>query len=310
MDINVDNSCYKNMKYQIDDYLNYVKYEKKLSSETAKNYGYDLNHFFNFLKEKSIKSFKDVNEFVIKDYIKVLSNTRTPRSISRNITSLCNFFNFLEVEKVIDKNPCCDVYRPKLPKRLPSVLTKEEVNNLLDIKLTSVFDYRNKAMLELLYGTGLRIGEACSIKVHDIDFTNCLVRVLGKGSKERIVPINDYALFYIKEYYNQRYMLLKNNKTCDYLFLNNHGEALTRMGFSKNLKSILREKNIQKRVTPHMLRHSFATHLLSGGANLRSIQLLLGHSDISTTTIYTHVSREKVLNDYKKYKFDKERGDI
>ena len=105
-------------------------------------------------------------------------------------------------------------------------------------------------------------------------------------------------------------MLLKNNKTCDYLFLNNHGEALTRMGFSKNLKSILREKNIQKRVTPHMLRHSFATHLLSGGANLRSIQLLLGHSDISTTTIYTHVSREKVLNDYKKYKFDKERGDI
>ena len=192
------------------------------------------------------------------------------------------------------------VDRPKLEKHLPKVLTVEEVDKLLDIELNTVFDYRNKAMLELLYGTGLRISELLDLKTFDIDIENCIVRCVGKGSKERIVPIGEYIIKYYNLYIERRGELLKK-KSSDYLFLNSLGGRLSRFSFFKIIKRLLKYKGINKDVSPHTLRHSFATHMLQNGADLRSIQELLGHSDIQTTRIYTHITNDKVKNDYKEY---------
>lgn len=284
---------------KIEDFLNYIKFEKKLSEETRKNYQYDLSHFKLFI-ENEITTFSNVSQSDIEKYLEYLHKKLDARSIARNMVTLNNFFNYLVIEKEITKNPCEFISRPKLSKKLPQVLSVEEVDSLLDIKIRTVFDYRNKAVLELLYSSGLRISEALNLTTRDIDFENGIVRCFGKGSKERIVPISDYALLHLKNYYDKRALILKG-KISDWFFLNNKGEKLSRQGFTKALKLILKKKNIKKDITPHMLRHSFATHMLSNGADLRSIQLLLGHSDISTTMIYTHVSKEKVKQDYKEF---------
>ena len=286
----------------IKDYIDYTKYERKLSKETSKNYGYDLIHFNTFLEKNkyNLNDITSINQKIIEDYLSYLNINKDSRTIARNITSLNNFFKYLMIEKIIEVNPCEFIDRPKLSKKLPNVLSVEEVDKLLDIKLNTRFDYRNKAMLELLYSSGLRISELVNLTTRDIDFTNSIVRCFGKGNKERIVPISEYSLYYIKLYYDMRDTFFKG-KINDYLFLNNHGKKLTRQGFNKILNKILEEKNIKKEVTPHTLRHSFATHMLNGGADLRSIQILLGHSDISTTKIYTHISREKIKNDYEMY---------
>lgn len=283
---------------RIEDYIDYLKYERNLSNETISNYRYDLFKFNRFLDNLNIDII-NVNVNNITSYLKKISNLDSS-SISRNITTLNNFYNFLIVNKVIKNNPCEFIDRPKLKKRIPNVLTINEVDNLLDIKLNNEFDYRNKAMLELMYSAGLRVSEMISLTTRDIDFENCIVRCFGKGSKERIVPLNDYVIFYLKSYLEKRHLLLKKDRN-DYLFLNNHGKKLTRQGFEYILKNILEEKKIDKYVTPHTLRHSFATHLLEGGADLRSIQVLLGHENLTTTTIYTHISQKKVHDDYIKY---------
>lgn len=284
---------------ELRDYIDYIKYERKLSLETVKNYKYDLEKFLLFLKEKGIFDINLVTTKDIEDYLATLKNF-SPKTVSRNITSINNFMLFLLKEKKIDFNPCEFIDRPKLNKNLPTVLSIEEVDKLLDIPLKTKYDYRNKAMLEILYGSGLRISELINLTTRDVDFENAVIRCLGKGSKERIVPINDYIIHYLKLYLDKRNLFLIKGQN-DYLFLNNHGKQMTRQGFLKNLQKILKEKNITKHVTPHTLRHSFATHILSGGADLRSIQLLLGHSDISTTKIYTHISHEKVKDDYKQF---------
>lgn len=284
---------------EIIEYLDYIKFERKLSNETVKNYEYDLNKFISYLKENHINSFNKVTVGNIENYLKYISNLNS-RSISRNITSINNLFIFLLKEKRVKKNPCEFIDRPKIKKSLPDTLSVEEVSNLLDIPLKTKYDYRNKAMLELMYGSGLRVSELISLTMRNIDLENDIVRCLGKGSKERIVPINDYSMYYLKLYIDKRNLFLINGFN-DYLFLNNHGKQITRQGFFKNLKKILLEKGIKKNVTPHTLRHSFATHMLSGGADLRSIQILLGHSDISTTKIYTHISKEKIKRDYEDF---------
>lgn len=281
---------------EIKDYIDYIKFERKLSSETIKNYKYDLEKFILFLEKQHIKDFNDVSQNDIVNYLKYISDLN-PRSISRNITSINNLFIFLLKEKKVRKNPCEFIDRPKIKKSLPDTLSVEEVNLLLDIPLVTKFDYRNKAMLELLYGSGLRISELISLTLRDVDMENDIIRCIGKGSKERIVPINDYAMYYLKLYLEKRGLFFVKEKN-DYLFLNNHGKKMTRQGFLKNLNKILMIKGIKKNVTPHTLRHSFATHMISGGADLRSVQMLLGHSDITTTKIYTHVSNEKVKKDY------------
>lgn len=283
----------------INEYIDYIKFERKLSNETIKNYKYDLDKFISFLENRNIKSFDKISQNDIELYLKSISDMNS-RSISRNITSINNLFLFLLLEKKVRKNPCEFIDRPKIKKSLPDTLSLEEVQKLLDIPLITKFDYRNKAMLELLYGSGLRISELISLTLRDIDMENDIIRCIGKGNKERIVPINDYAMYYLKLYLEKRGLFFVKEKN-DYLFLNNHGKKMTRQGFLKNLNKILLMKGIEKNITPHTLRHSFATHLISGGADLRSVQMLLGHSDITTTKIYTHISNEKIKNDYKDY---------
>ena len=289
------------MKDQIEDYINFVTVEKRLSKNTVSSYEEDLLKYSEFLKKCNIEDAKLIRVSDIEDYLKKLSkNDYTVTSIARKLTTIKNFHNYLYQRKKINSNEAESIERPKIRKTLPKVMTVEQVDSLLNIDCKTSFDYRNKAMLELLYGTGLRISELLDLKMSDIDLENCVIRCFGKGSKERIVPIGEYVLYYINEYLNERPKLSKNKKS-EYLFLNKSGDHLSRFSFFKIIKKLLKEKNINVDVSPHTLRHSFATHMLEYGADLRTIQELLGHSDIATTKIYTHISNNRIKEDYDKY---------
>ena len=289
------------MKVQVakENFINYCEYEKGLSANTLKSYNYEINLYQTYLEDKlSIIDIEKVSKEDIESYLKYcyLKNEDS-KTISHKITTIYNFHNYLLREKVIKDNQAEVIDRPKLAKHLPYTLTVKEIDKLLDIALVTVFDYRDKAMLELMYGTGLRVSELVSLTVYDVDFYNAFLRIKGKGSKERIVPINNASLKYLKLYLDRRCLLLKK-KTSDELFLNARGEGISRQGFFKNLKKILAKKGMPINISPHSLRHSFATHLIENGADLRSVQTMLGHSDITTTKIYTHISNEKVTKDY------------
>lgn len=290
-----------NIKDAIEDFINYCVFEKGLSDKTKESYKYDLKVYKEYLSDKNITNVVNINTKDIEDFLKYRTNSNeTTSTIAHNLTVIKNFHSYLFRIKVVNSDVAESISRPKLQKKIPRAVSVEDIDKLLDIKLESEFDYRNKAMIELMYGAGLRVSELISLDVHSIDFTNCIIRIIGKGSKERIVPIGEYSMYYLKEYLDRRNSMLKKEVT-DALFLNNHGKRMTRQGFFKNLKSILKKQGLDPNIHPHTLRHSFATHLLSNGADLRSIQELLGHSDIATTKIYTHVSDEKVENDYLKY---------
>lgn len=289
------------MKVQVakENFINYCEYEKGLSANTLKSYNYEINLYQTYLEDKfNIIEIEKVSKEDIESYLKYcyLKNEDS-KTISHKITTIYNFHNYLLREKVIKDNQAEFIDRPKLAKHLPYTLTVKEIDKLLDIALVTVFDYRDKAMLELMYGTGLRVSELVSLTVYDVDFYNAFLRIKGKGSKERIVPINNASLKYLKLYLDRRCLLLKK-KTSDELFLNARGEGISRQGFFKNLKKILAKKGMPVNISPHSLRHSFATHLIENGADLRSVQTMLGHSDITTTKIYTHISNEKVTKDY------------
>ena len=288
-----------NILNAIEDFINYCVFEKGLSDKTKLSYENDLKLYSEFLRENNIKDVNNIKSDHIKDFLKSRTDEEIT-TIAHNLTVIKNFHAYLVKEQITNKNVSEFIERPKLRKSLPKTLSIEEVDNLLNIELNSPFDYRNKAMIELMYGCGLRVSELVNIELNDIDMTNCLIRISGKGSKEREVPLGEYAIHYLKEYIERRSLLLKN-KPCNKLFLNNHGQGMTRQGFFKNLKEILIKKGLNPEVSPHTLRHSFATHLINQGADLRSIQEMLGHSDISTTKIYTKVSDEKVLDDYNEY---------
>ena len=280
----------------IDDFLNYCIFEKGLSDKTKLSYKNDLDVYKEYLKRHSITIVDKIRSDNIKDFLKY-RNDEESSTIAHNLTVIKNFHTYLLKEKIVSKDVSEFIERPKLRKSLPKSLSIEDIDKLLDIKLNGPFDYRNKAMLELMYGCGLRVSELVNLEINDIDITNCLIRIMGKGSKEREVPVGEYALYYLELYLDNRELLLKN-KPCTKLFLNNHGMGMTRQGFFKMLKHLLLEKGLNPDVSPHTLRHSFATHLLNRGADLRSIQEMLGHSDISTTKIYTKVSDEKVIEEY------------
>lgn len=286
------------MKENIELFCNYLLIDKKYSSNTIESYRRDLMKFDNFCNKKVT----NITEMDIRKYLEYLTNQNESKtSVARNISSLRSYYKFLIIEKVISNNPTENIELPKLDKRLPKTLDEEDIDKLLDIKLIDKFSYRNKAMIELMYATGLRVSELVNLKVHDIDLDMALVATMGKGSKERIIPIGDYSLYYIKEYITKYRNSMLKREYNDYLFLNNHGKQMTRQGFFKILKNIANENHINKNFSPHTLRHSFATHLLNHGADLRSIQELLGHSDISTTQIYTHVSNEILRENYDEY---------
>ncbi len=292
----------------IDEFINYCYFEKGLAYKTLESYRNDLNVYRDFLEKKYIEKVSKISDEDIKAFLKNRNDCEETSTLAHNLTVIKNFHSYLYSHKFVKENVSEFIERPKLKKYLPKTLSVEDVDKLLDISLNTPFDYRNKAMLELLYGTGLRVSELVNIVLTDIDFTNCIIRVTGKGSKVREVPIGEYSIHYLKLYLNVRSSMLKNGN-CDKLFLNNHGKGMSRQGFFKNLKSILREKGLNPEVSPHTLRHSFATHLLNRGADLRSIQEMLGHSDISTTKIYTRVSDDKVKQDYENYHPRSHKGD-
>lgn len=283
------------MRRYIDEFESYLIFEKKYSKNTSQSYIRDLNGLCDYVNDTKVEK---IDKKAIEEYVNYLSDRLDSRSISRNISTFKSFFKYLKLNKVISNNPTEMINNPKIKKSLPKVLSEEEVETLLDIELNDDFDFRNKAMLEVMYSSGLRVSELINLKVNDIDLDNECVRIFGKGSKERVIPLNEYAVYYLKEYLaNHRGEMFKHGEN-DYLFLNNHGKNMTRQGFFKIIKKLAFKKNIKTDFSPHTLRHSFATHLLKHGADLRSIQELLGHSDISSTQIYTHVTNEKLQSDY------------
>lgn len=283
----------------LDDFINYLVIERKLSDNTKLSYTNDLKKYINFLKKRKITNVENITRKDIIAYIEYLNKEKcSPKTIAHNITCIKEYHKYLIKDNIL-KNDCSELLEsPKQRKTLPKVLTVEEVNKLLDIKLENAFDYRNKAMLELMYSSGLRVSELVQLEINDINLEMGIVKCYGKGSKERIIPIGDIALEYLELYINEYRTSLKKGYFCDKLFLNNHGKAMTRQGFFKILKKIAKQQDIKTQFSPHTLRHSFATHLLEYGADLRSIQELLGHEDISTTQIYTHVSKAQIRDEY------------
>ena len=294
------------MQELISDYLDYIFLEKRLSDKTRESYNFDLEAFSNYFKDKSVSAIKEKDITNYLEYLRKDENLSS-RSIERHLTTLRGFYKYLIKMEIINYDPMKNIDNLKIGKHLPSVLTVEEVDKIMDIELNNPFNYRTKAMLELMYGSGLRVSELVSITINDLDLYNNTILINGKGNKERIVPIGEYAKKYLEDYLQVRYKLIKKkNGNPQELFLNNHGKPITRHGFNFLLQNLLKEKKIEKEVTPHTLRHSFATHMLDNGADLRTIQELLGHSDIVTTRIYTHVSKKQIKDNYDKYQV---RGD-
>lgn len=279
---------------EINDYINYLSLERQLSNNTVDGYKRDLIDFYKFTN----KSYRKVTKNDVIDYITYLNKKIGAKSINRHIVSIKNYFKFLERNNMINTNPTNDITGLKTPKKMPRVLSEEDIDKLLDIELKDAYSYRNKAMLELMYSSGLRVSELLDLRISNIDFNMNLVRVFGKGSKERVIPMDDIATKYLYEYINLYRNTLLRNKVTDLVFINSRGSKLSRQGFFKILKLIALEKGIQKELSPHTIRHSFATHLLNHGADLRSIQTMLGHENIETTQIYTHVSNNYVKQNY------------
>lgn len=285
-------------KYQI--YLLTVK--QKEEKTTVSSYIEDIYKYLEYMENNKIKTALNIEYQDITNYLKYLDNNNyETSSIIRKIVSIKLFHKYLSEEYKI-KDVSSKIINPRLRRKLPNILTIEEVDNLLDIKLNTPFDYRNKAMLELMYSSGLRVSELVDLKLNNIDLDNGYVRCLGKGKKERIIPIGEIAIEYLKKYINEYRNSMKKGYYTENVFLNNHGKNITRQGFFLIIKNIAKGKNIDKNITPHMLRHSFATHLLNNGANLRTIQEMLGHSSITTTQIYTNVSNDIIKENYELYK--------
>ena len=280
-----------------NEYLEYLRIDKKYSENTINTYQNNLNHFTQFFNNKDISSIKENDFDSYRKYLFENLKLDSP-SICNNISTLKSFYKYLMLFKGLKKNSVDDMELPKRKKTLPKTLTIDEVDSLLDIDIKDYYDYRNKAMLELMYSSGLRVSELVNIQNHDIDFDNACVRVFGKGSKERILPISDYALDALKIYIINAKGWLSKGKASEYLFLNNHGDKITRQAFFKIIKKIGFEKGIKTNFSPHTLRHSFATSMLNNGAELNAVKELLGHSSLASTSIYTHTTFEELKKVY------------
>ncbi|MCX7794010.1 MAG: site-specific tyrosine recombinase XerD [Thermodesulfovibrionales bacterium] len=276
-------------------YTDYISTEKGLSQNTVESYRRDLRKFLIFLKNRIRFTRKDISGFIEK----LRNDGHNSSSIARYISSIRSFCKYLLLERLIDEDPSENLETPKRWLRLPKALSLEEIIKLLELQTDSRYYLRDRAMLELMYACGLRVSEIISMKMEDMRSDGGFIRVKGKGSKERIVPVSERALHFVKRYLEELRPLLLKNTSAQEIFLTNRGKAMTRQRFWQALKYYGRIAGIE--ITPHVLRHSFATHMLEGGADLRSLQKMLGHSDISTTQIYTKVSSERLKKTYLKY---------
>lgn len=285
--------------YKIE--LTAIKLKKE--DTTVESYIEDIYKYLEYIeKNKHIYNALDIDSNSIINYLSYLDkNNYEKTTIVRKIVSIKLFHKYLN-EKYNIPDISTKIDKPRVRRKLPNILTIEEVDNLLNIQLNNAYDFRNKAMLELMYSSGLRVSELVELKIKDIDLDNGYVKCFGKGGKERIIPIGEIAVDYLKKYIYEYRDSMKKGYYTENVFLNNHGKKISRQGFFLIIKEISKEKKIEKNITPHMLRHSFATHLLNNGADLRTIQEMLGHSSITTTQIYTNVSTDILKENYELYK--------
>jgi len=291
-------------------FINYLKHEKSLSANTIASYEMDLKKLFGYLIEvKLVEKTKNISEDNLIDFFKFVNSSESKledkfaiRTMSRYLSTFKSFFKFLEAEKRIDANPVENIDSPKIAKIIPEYLSIEEVDSILSKPdVNSKLGLRDKALLETMYGSGLRVSEVINLTVSNVFFKDEFIRVFGKGSKERIVPIGKTGLKFIQKYIDESRVYLRNEKSDNFLFLNFRGKKLSRMGVFDIVKKYSKEAQIEKDVHPHTMRHSFATHLLQGGADIRVIQEMLGHASITTTQIYTHTNRDYLIEIHKSF---------
>ncbi len=278
-------------------FLNYLLVDKGLSNNTVKAYEADISSFFQWLDNEDLK-YKNLQEHHINQFISFLFQRKMrSSSVNRKISSIKSFYIFLVKRNFIKNSPLNDLVTPKQEKYLPESMSEDEVDKLLNSpNVANKIENRDKAMIEMLYATGMRISELVNLKMTDVDMNRCVVKVFGKGSKERLVPFGETALDSLKVYISER-----EQSSSKEIFLSNRGKKMTRVAFWQRVKIYLKRENLKNSISPHTLRHAFATHLLNRGADLRSVQLLLGHSDLSTTQIYTHIAKQRLSDVLKKH---------
>ncbi len=290
------------MNKLVERFITYIQIERGLSENTIISYKQELEKFFNFLNKYNLRA-SEADENVILNFIKTESKRGNSQATQSHIISvLKSFYKFLLIDEKVDVNPVSQIAYPRRWKTLPKYLSIDEVSQLLELPdLNTKLGIRDKAILELMYATGLRISEVVNLKLENIYFEESFLRILGKGNKERIVPFGKIALKHIKEYLQKSRPQLLKKGASDFVFLNRSGNKLTRQGLWKVIKGYGKKIGISKKLSPHVLRHSFATHLVEKGADLRSIQMMLGHSNITTTEIYTYIARERVKKIYDEF---------
>ncbi|MGX6961130.1 site-specific tyrosine recombinase XerD [Vagococcus xieshaowenii] len=292
------------MKQVIEEYLHHLKVERGLSKNSIESYTRDLMQYATFLEEEAIEEWQSVDRYHVLAFLKKLNDEGKSAATSiRMVSTLRKFHQFLRIERLTDHDPMQYVETPKKGRTLPKTLSLEEVEKIINAPDTqSILGIRDRAIFEVMYATGLRVTELITLKLDDLHLSLGLIQTIGKGDKERIIPLGDHAIKWITTYLDEaRPLLADARKPTDILFLNHRGGGFTRQGIWKNLKQYVVQTGIKSEVTPHTLRHSFATHLLENGADLRVVQELLGHSDISTTQIYTHITKKRMAEVYKQY---------
>ena len=286
----------------INDFIDYLRFERRLSKNTIVSYQRDLEKYRFFLNRSKIKEILNVSNDQILYFLEFLYKTQNSSSVSRILSTLRTFYKYLVRDGKIQKNPFSSIKNPKLPKKILEILDEQEVKKFLEsIPSSSYLELRDKAMFELLYSCGIRVSEIVDLKLSDIDFDEGLIRFIGKGNKERITPIGDSAKDCLEKYIRAARYNLERERKSENVFLNRNGQKITRQGFWKILKKYAGKVNTGKNLYPHLFRHSYATHMLERGADLRIVQELLGHSSISTTEIYTNINKKHVKETYFKY---------
>lgn len=290
---------------QLEDYLHFLRIERQLAENTLVSYKKDLtNYLMHIFDAQQLHSLDEVERLHIVAHLRTLKTEgKSPRSIARHISSIRSFHQFLLREKVTNQDPTIHLEIPQMEQKLPNFLSVEELNNLLtSINISKPQGARDLAMFELMYASGMRISECLNLDLEDLHLTMGFVRVFGKGGKERIIPLGGAAIRACTTYIEEaRPKLLKPPERTNAIFVNQRGKRLTRQGIWKLLNKHAITAGINKEITPHVLRHTFATHLIENGADLRAVQEMLGHADISTTQIYTHVSKTRLKEVYKKF---------
>lgn len=291
------------MEQLLDQFLHYLIVEKGLSRNTIDAYSHGLTRFLSHLREQGIQEIQEAGKFHIRGFLLTLrrKNLNT-KSIVRDLVAIRAFFRFLIQEGILESNPVEELESPKVARTLPEILTLKEIEQILEQpNLQTPLGIRDRAMLETLYATGMRVSELTQLPTHQVNLEGGYVLVYGKGSKERIIPFGGEAMKWVSAYLKTARRILSKGKESPFLFVNRSGKGMTRQRFWKSLKEYARRAGLRKRITPHLLRHSFASHLLERGADLRSVQMMLGHVDISTTQIYTHVAGERLKKIHKQY---------